>query len=92
MSWGPVRRAPLLAQRNHMDNRKITTHYEDADGEREITVDVEKQDRFTAIVLDDLLGCPEDERDGIRERAVAAYWAAEHSDWLQTPDGEANGL
>ncbi len=54
-----------------MDNRKITTFYEDVDGEREIAVDVEQQDRFTAIVLDDLLGCPEGERDGIRERAVA---------------------
>ncbi len=74
-----------------MDNRKITTWYEDVDGEREIAVDVEQQDRFTAIVLDDLLGCPEDERDGIRERAVAEYWRLERSDWLQSPEGEASG-
>jgi hypothetical protein len=77
-----------------MTNRKITTHYEAADGtEPDITVEVEQQDRFTAIVIDDLddLGVPADEQPGVRDRAIAAFWAAERSDWLQSPEGEASG-
>lgn len=72
-----------------MTTRKITTWYEDVDGEREITVDVEQQDRFTAIVLDELGGVPEGEQQGVRERAVEAYWAAERSAYLASnPDAE----
>lgn len=74
--------------------RTVTTYYESADGtEPSITVEVEQQDRFTAIVLDDLddLGVPADEQPGVRDRAVEAFWAAERSDWLQSPAGEASG-
>lgn len=84
-----------------MTTRKITTcYYVRADGyeyligeEPSITVEVEQEDRFTARVCDDLdeLGVPADEQAGVRERAIEQFWAAEHSAWLQSPEGEASG-
>lgn len=77
-----------------MATRKITIYYEAADGtEPDVTVEVEQQDRFTAIVLDDLdaLSVPPDEQPSLRERAVAAFWAAERAAWLQSPAGEVSG-
>lgn len=74
--------------------RAITTTYEATAGtEVDITVEVEQQDRFTAIVLDDLdeLGVPADEQDGVRARAVEQFWQVERAAWLQSPEGEASG-
>jgi hypothetical protein len=75
-----------------MTTRKITTCYEAADGtEPTITLEVEQEDRFTAIVLDDLddLGVPESEQAGLRARAVEAYWAAERRAYIMSnPDAE----
>ena len=76
-----------------MSPRKITTYYYEAadDTEPDVTVEVEQQDRFTALVCDDLdaLGVPEAEQPGLRERAIEAYWAAERSAYLRSnPDAE----
>jgi hypothetical protein len=72
--------------------RKVTTHYECADGvEREITIEVEQEDRYTVNVCSGLDGVPEDEREGVIDRATEAFWAAARAEWLRTPEGEASG-
>jgi hypothetical protein len=77
------------------DTREITLTYErDEGGESEVTLTVERQDRFAALVLDDLteLGVPADEQQSLTVRAVEAFWAAEHAAWLRTPEAEAAGF
>lgn len=84
-----------------MTTRKITTcYYTRADGyeylvgeEPYVTLTVERQDRLTALVIDDLdeLGVPADEQSGVRDRAIDQFWEAERSDWLLSPEGEASG-
>ena len=77
-----------------MTTRKITTYYDAADGtEPDVTVEVEQQDRFTALVIDDMdaLGVPADEQAAVRERAIEHFWATEHLAWLRSPEGEASG-
>lgn len=75
-----------------MTIRKITTHYEAADGtEPDITVEVEQEDRFTATVCDDLddMGVPIGEQAGVRDRAVEQFWQSERIVYLMAnPDAE----
>ncbi len=56
--------------------RKITTYYTAADGtEPDVTVEVSQLNVFDVEVsgLDDV---PDDEHDGVVERATEQYWAA----------------
>lgn len=75
-----------------MQNRKITVYYEDEQWiERELVVEVEQQDRFAAIVIDDLDHIPEREHDRIKQQAEQKFWELEHEAWLLTPEAEAMG-
>ena len=71
--------------------RTVTIYYALTDeSDATVTVMVESEDLRHARVTSDLdeLGVPESEQAGVRERAIEAYWSAEHAAWLQTPAGE----
>ena len=80
-----------VAHQINIVSRTITTYYAQTDeSDAMVTVTVEADGLRHARVTSDLdeLGVPESEQAGVRERAIEAYWSAEHAAWLQTPAGE----
>lgn len=74
-------------------SRDVLAYWEAEEGEVCDFVTVEPESYREARVTTDLdaLGIPESEQEGVRERAVEAYWEAERKDWLRTREAEEAG-
>ena len=76
-------------------SRPIPTYYTDvSDVEHDITVEVRADGlQFDDVVIEtDLPDMPANELLCLVERVAELYWAAEHADYLRTPEAEARGL